>query len=179
MRVLLALLAVVMMSGPVWAAEDGSLSKASAEVQGGAASLWKFIWGPPTHDETRLYINEAKWPHNSQWANDQWSPQDWIDARGGNAMAVVNGFYSAGIINDQYFAGDDVPVLEVGQRFFDLSDLDKQRVSAFIDHVFGVTRSDNGHGAFRLVFVEDSYFWGLWKEKRDIGLFTAQGVQIQ
>jgi len=66
-----------------------------------ASSGADYLWGPPESDFVRPYLEEAKLPHNARWADDNWSPQDWIDSRGGNAAAVVNGFYKAKIVTDQ------------------------------------------------------------------------------
>lgn len=56
-----------------------------------AKSFWEYgeyIWGPPNRDFTRPYLEEAKLPHNSRWAEDAWAPQDWIDARGDRKSVV-------------------------------------------------------------------------------------------
>jgi hypothetical protein len=131
-----------------------------------AQNLSKYIWGPPNTNPVRPYLEEAKIPHNSQWADDQWRPQDWIDSRGGSAAAVIDGFYESGIITDQYTDGD-IPVLEVGQRFLELSDQDKRRVAAFVDETFGITRQS---GLFLINFH---------KNDTPVGVFTAQGLQLQ
>lgn len=135
---------------------------------GEMAKYKKYFWARPSHDETRVYLNRAKLPHNSQWDSDEWKPQDWVDARGGSVEAVVNGFYSAGIVTDQYY-DDATPVLEVGQRFLDLSELEKRRVAAFFDHVFQVTTGSEG----KLFYI---YF-----HKNDIplGIFNSDGLQLQ
>ena len=127
----------------------------------------KLLWGPPQHDETRPTLLEAKIPHNSQWADENWSPQEWIDDRG-SAEAVIDGFYKSGIITDQYF-DEDVPVLEVGDRFMDLSEQEQRRVTAFIDHVYNVTGS-SAAGVYMIA-----------SHRRDdpIGLFSKQGLQFQ
>lgn len=134
----------------------------------------KYIWGPVKHPETRHYLETADFSHTSQWENDDWKPQDWIVERGGSAMAVINGLYDAGIILDQYVE-DDVPVLEVGQAYVEhLSSFDQRRVAAFVDHVFSIT-THNPAGSFRIVFNPPPPE----KRKRDIGLFTANGLQLQ
>jgi len=138
-------------------------------TQGFAGSFGKYIWGPPKSDFVRPYLEEAKLPHNSQWADDEWSPQDWVEARGGNVVNVVNGFYTAGIIVDQYFDGD-IPVFEVGQTFIDLSGQEKRRVVAFMDDVFGVTKLSD-QGVILLYFHQNG--------DTPVGLSNAQGLQIQ
>lgn len=136
-----------------------SLSPAYAQTPG------KFIWGPPNVDPVRPYLQEAKLPQNSQWAEDAWTPQDWIDSRG-SAAAVIDGFYNAGIITDQY-TDDNIPVLEVGQKFLELSDQEKRRVVAFMDDAFGVTENE---GIFMLYY---------YKHDVPVGVFGADGLQLQ
>ena len=141
-------------------------------ISGHASSLrelGKYIWGPPRSEYVRPYLEEAKLPHNSRWADDEWSPQDWIDSRGGNAVNVVNGFYEAGIISDQYM-DDDIPVLEVGQGFLELGAQDKRRVVAFIDEVFGVTK--HGNPPVIMIYFHD-------RKETPVGVFNAQGLQLQ
>lgn len=161
MKFFLILQVVVLVLCPVF------IPAASAQsMKAGFSSFTKWIWGPPDSSSVRPYLEGAKLPHNSQWADDEWTPQAWIDSRG-SASAVIEGFYEAGIITDQYTDGD-VPVLEVGQKFLELSGQDKRRVVAFFDDTFGISRS--GQGVLKVVF-----------EKGDIpvGLFTAEGLQLQ
>ncbi len=138
---------------------------ASAELSWGKAG--QYIWGPPNHDETRPHVDEAKIPHNSQWADDGWDPQQWIDDRG-SAEAVINGFYNSGIVTDQYF-DEDIPVLEVGQPFMDLSAQEQGRVSAFFDYVYHVT--DKSERRSFLVYYH--------KNNEPLGVFTPSGLQLQ
>ena len=88
------------------------------------------------------------------------------DIREYAAKAVIDGFYSSGIVTDQY-SDDDIPVLEVGQRFLELSDQDKRRVAMFIDDTFGITKA---HGLFLIYFH---------KHETPVGLFTSEGLQLQ
>lgn len=133
-----------------------------------AGGLSKYIWGPPQSDFVRPYLETAKLPHNARWAEDEWISQDWVDARGGNPVDVVNGFYRAGIVTDQYFE-DEIPVLEVGQGFIDLGSQDKRRVLAFMDEVFGVTKSEG----VKVILVYSH------KHNKLLGVFTAHGLQLQ
>jgi len=133
-----------------------------------SGNVGKELWGPPNSSFVRPHLEEAKLPHNSRWADDEWTPQDWIDSRGGDAVTVVNGLYEAGIISDQYFDGG-IPVLEVGQGFLDLGAQDKRRVVAFIDEVFGVTKFAEP-GVIMIYFRNDD---------EPVGLFNAQGLQLQ
>ena len=133
-----------------------------------AESLLKYIWGPPSHSDVRPYLREAKLPHNSQWADDEWRPQDWIDSRGGSPVKVMNGLYESRVIKDQYFDGD-VPVLEVGQEFLLLSTRDQARVLAFVDDVYKVTST---HPAGIISICLDH-------ADQTIGVFTKDGLQVQ
>lgn len=126
----------------------------------------KYIWGPPNANFTRPYTERSKVPQNSRWDDDEWSPQDWIDDRG-NDSAVLEGFYRAEIITDQ-FTENGVPVLEVGYNFMSLSGKDKNRVLEFVDYAYGIT--DGEHGMFRI------------EEERcgtRVGIYTRAGLQIQ
>lgn len=129
-----------------------------------------FIWGVPEHPGVKPYLEDAKLPHNSRWADDEWEPQDWIESRGGNPMNVINGFYDAGIITDQYF-DDDIPVLEVGQTFIELGAKDKRRVVAFIDDVFGVTQ--NTKAGVIVIYLDHK------GGDVPIGEFNKNGLQLQ
>lgn len=130
----------------------------------------KYLWDVPNSDVVRPYLYDYQDPHNSQWADDHWKPSDWTERQGRNAFDVVNGFYEAGIVTDQYTDGDGAAVLEVGQVFLQISDLERHRIVAFFDHVFQVTSSTVG-GVIRIVFYEND-------EK--VGLFTKDdGLQLQ
>ncbi len=138
------------------------------------------IWGAPQDYTVRPFLEEAKLPHNSRWADDEWSPQDWIDSRGGSVVAVVDGFYRADIVVDQY-VDDDVPVLEVGQGFLDLGAQDQRRVVAFMDEVFGVTKFATP-GIILVLFHRQDKSWlhGLIEgDTERIGVFDANGLQLQ
>jgi hypothetical protein len=118
------------------------------------------------HSETRPYLEEAKMRHNVQWENDPWTPQDWIADRGGQ-VAVIDRFYADGIITNQ-FVKNDVPVLEVGRTFMELSALDRRRVLETVDYIFGMT--DAPQGMFSVQHAETG---------DTIGLYTKEGAQFQ
>ena len=140
------------------------VSSAQADLFGNTG---KWIWGPPNTDPVRPYLEEGKIPHNSQWADDEWEPQMWIEDRG-SAKAVIDGFYAAGVVTDQYI-DHGMPVLEVGQTFLELSGQEKRRVAAFFDHVFRVTQTHE-KGAFHIIFH---------KHDALVGLFGKEGLQLQ
>lgn len=118
---------------------------------------------------TRPELEDGKTPHNTQFADDPWTPQEWIDSRG-SVSAVVDGFYKAGIVTDQsrhWRTG--VPILEVGQGFMRLSGQDKRRVAKFMDYTFQNSEGYGGTYTLRHKASGDS-----------IGIYnTDRGLQIQ
>ena len=135
-----------------------------------APKVWVFDWGAQhwqDQDFTQPYLEDGVTPHNSQWEYDHWRPEDWIESRG-SAQNVMNGLIKGGIITKQY-EKNDIPALEVGQAFLQLSGQDKRRVMAFVDHMYGITRSPE-KGMFAL------YLQG---SRQQIGLFTRYGLQLQ
>lgn len=131
-----------------------------------------FSWTDPPSvwDETKKfqpYLENAKHPHPSQWADQDWYAEDWISQRR-SGLALVQGFYDSGIIRDQDTDGG-MPVLVVGPNFYHLSGLDKRRVVHTVDVVYGVTRQ-NRQAA---ILLKD------WYTKRTIGVFNDQGLALQ
>ncbi len=120
------------------------------------------------HSEVQPYLEEAKTPHNIQWDDDDWTPEDWIASRG-TAKNVMDGFYASDIITRQFVGTNDIPVLEVGQGFMQLSTHEKRRVVVFVDHVFEVTAS-SPNGSF---FIRHA------RSGDAVGLYTRQGLQLQ
>lgn len=133
-----------------------------------ATDFQKFFWGPPSHNDAKPYLNEAKIPHNHKAGVDMWAPEMWAAARNGKPMDVVSGFYEADIVTDQYL-DNNVPVLEVGQEFLNLSDTDKKRVIAYMDDVFGVTE----YSPSKTMLI---YFY---RGNRSLGIVTPDGIQLQ
>ena len=157
--------------------ENNTTAQGSTGWGGSAKHLGKYIWGGPYHNDVIIYLNNAKIKHNSQWDDDEWSPQMWIDARGGDVLSVINGFYKAGIVVDQY-SNAEGPVLEVGQTFLELSDLEKQHMVAFFDYVFGITTGE-GPGVIQVLFHEETYPLNLYDGRLMVGYFTKDGLQLQ
>ncbi len=134
----------------------------------GNGDVWKHLWYPPKGEQVRPYLDEAKLPHNSQWAEDDWTPQDWVEMRGGSPLNVMDGFYRANIVTDQKF-DKDTPILEVGQGFLRLSAKEQHRVMAFIDDLYNVTGSTEAGVIEICVDHEDEL----------IGIFDHNGLQLQ
>lgn len=127
----------------------------------------RFFWGRADSSFVRPYLEEGKTPINSRWDDGQWRPHEWVVARG-SAQAVIDGFYEADIVTDQYL-DDGTPVLEVGQGFLDLSAIEQRRVTAFMDHVFHVTAAHEKN-SYLIVFEDNG---------QAVGVFTPQGLQLQ
>ena len=136
----------------------------SYAAKSGIGFWWSGHW---QNQDFKPYLNDSKIRHDSQWADDQWHPQDWIDERG-SVEVVMSGFYDSRIITSQY-VDDGVPVLEVGQRFVDLSDIEKRHVAAFVDYAYGVTTNAPA-GLFRIQLI---------KRIKPLALYTKDGLQLQ
>ena len=130
-----------------------------------------FAWWP-SHwtkmDWEKRHFEDGKTPINAQWNHQSWVPKDWIAQSGGDGVDMVQGFYNAGILADQYVDGD-TPVLEVGPAFFRLGGYDKRRVVAAVDQVYKVT-GRMGRSVIRV--VED-------RTGKTIGFYTASGLVLQ
>ncbi len=125
---------------------------------------WPEHWQPPVFEP---YLRDSKLYHDTQWNDGDWHPQEWIDEKG-SIEAVVEGFYEARIITRQYVDGE-MPVLEVGRRFLELSDQEKRRIASFIDYGFGVTKNAET-GSFEIKMI---------KKDNPLGIYTKEGLQLQ
>jgi hypothetical protein len=136
---------------------------------------WPWEWfdedQSPAFGSFQPHLKDGKTPHDVVgWQqDDQWQPQDWIDARGGSAKAVMDGFYRAQVVTGQYTDGG-VPVLEVGQGFMDLSSREQRRVATFVDYAFKVTEN-SPEGVF--------YIYHLADDDNPIGVYGKDGLQLQ
>ncbi|MCC7305782.1 MAG: hypothetical protein IT558_05935 [Alphaproteobacteria bacterium] len=133
-------------------------------------TYWDWWPGHWDKDMARPHLEDGKMPHNSQWENDKWTPQDWTASRG-SEMDVLQGLYDADILRDQYRNGDNIPVLQVGPNFLRLSGQEKRRVAAYIDQVFGIT-SSSPDGMF-YIYLSRGWF------ADPIGTYTRRGLQLQ
>lgn len=139
---------------------------------GGAARAepkpWVLGWWPGHwHNlDFKPYLEDPKAPHNGQWKNDDWQPEDWVSQR--TPEDLVNGFYHADIIRGQY-EEDGVPVLEVGSGFYRLGGQDKRRVAATLDYIYGITAAHE-NGMFMLYDAQTD---------EPIGSYTRYGLQLQ
>ncbi|MGH1404791.1 MAG: hypothetical protein ACRBDL_11160 [Alphaproteobacteria bacterium] len=130
-----------------------------------------WIWGWwPSHWQNldfQPYLNHQKINQRSLWDQDTWTPEAWIkDA--GDARRIVRDFYAVEIVTDQYKDGDDIPVLEVGEAFLQLSNMDQRRVLRFVDHVFEITSAEE-NGMFYVYYAE--------VDSEPMGIYNKYGFQ--
>ncbi len=151
-----ALLALVVMLGA---------SPVSAEPK-----PWYFSWWPSHWENQRFepYLEGPKHPHNTQWSHKAWEPADWAAQRPGGAFEVIQGFYRANILRDQY-VDDDMPVLEVGPNFYHLSGYDKRRVTRLVDDYYQITSNH----------LNAMYTIRDWRTGKPIGTYTTHGLSLQ
>lgn len=131
---------------------------------------WLWSWSIGHWDRLDFenrYIYDMKTPQLNQFRKHDWSPEIWAEENEG-ADERLRALYAAGILADQ-FIEDDIPVLQVGPRFFDLSYHDQQRIVAFVDATFGVTDLEE-NGMF--------YLYG-YEHKRPIGVYNKSGLILQ
>src|SRR5690606_10323305 len=121
------------------------------------------------NDYTRFnpYLENGTDPHPEQFREKNWTPAAWIRQRK-NGLALVQGFYRAGIIADQVIE-DDVPVVTVGPGFYRLGGQDKRRVMASLDQVYGIT-AQNPRG---VMLLRD------WHTHLPIGTYGKSGLILQ
>ncbi|MBI1214511.1 MAG: hypothetical protein GC185_01670 [Alphaproteobacteria bacterium] len=109
---------------------------------------------------------DAQNKHPQQWAGQDWDPAAW-NAQQWTPEIALKKFYQNGILTSQYTrqGNPPTPVLEVGPRFYKLSDLDQRRVLKLLSDYTGVFNS--GCPAIEL---HD------WYSHKTIGTYTPQGM---
>ncbi len=120
---------------------------------------WPAHWN---HQDYQPHYENAKDPHNTQWNDKAWTPDDWAAQRV-DRLSIIDDFYRADILRKQYM-DDDIPVLEVGPNFYHLSGFDKRRVTQMVDNVFEATDKEP-----HMFYVKDP------KTDKVIGLYTKNG----
>jgi hypothetical protein len=146
-----------------------SLFAGPAEARKGDWLDW--VITPKPANFSRPYLDGAKTLRGTPWLQDDWNPEEWVEARG-SKEEVLNGLYRANIITDDIDVGDSV--LEVGYNFMRLPSKDQKHVVQFVDYVTGATNSQSG----QLMIERDSGRWSM----RDIpiGIYSAKyGLQLQ
>ena len=119
--------------------------------------FWSYGWSYEhwINQDFKPYLMPPGEPHNRQWdyrleergpgRYEQWTPADWMGEDKG--LSTLRGFFENGVLVETTVKRD-VPVLIVGETFFDLSGYDKRRVTDFVNHVYNLTDSDPAY--FRL-----------------------------
>jgi hypothetical protein len=113
------------------------------------------------------YLEEGQKTQNTQWDEQDWYVQDWI-SQNKDGFTLINDWFRAGILNKLDTRGD-VPLLVVGPNFYRLGGFDKRRVLTTLDVVYGITE----HESHNLILLHD------WRTKRQIGVFTKEGLQLE
>lgn len=137
-----------------------------------ATEFWPFGWWPGHWDWVQYkkfngYLEKGTDTQNQQWREEDWYVQDWL-AQNKDSLSLIEGFYRSDILREQT-DDDGVPVLIVGTNFYHLGGFDKRRVITTLDHVYGITEG----GEHRAIILKD------WHTKKEIGLFTAEGLQLE
>ncbi len=122
--------------------------------------LFYYFFTPAEDDHDRHYMNEWKNAYDSDWEY-RWSPRMWADDVEA-AQGVIDGFYKSGILKDQY-VDDGVPVIQVGQRFLDLSGRDQRRVVKFVAYAFDIDGFNNT-GAMNIVLERECVPLGVYSQ---------------
>ena len=110
------------------------------------------------------YLENGKETQNTQWSKEDWYVQDWTSQK--DPQALVEGFFKSDILREQTYERGQRALI-VGPNFYRLGGFDKRRVITTVDAHYGIT--DNGG----IIILKD------WKTKREIGVFTAEGLQIE
>lgn len=138
-----------------------------------SSKLFGYFW-PHDHwrdQDFKPYLENGTDPHGSKWQkNDDgsaWSPSQWLSTNGGNGLGLIQKWYNADIIRDQ-FVDDGAPTLVVGPNFYHLGDSDKRRLLATLDQVYAVTSQKPN-----MFFLQD------WSTKKHIGYYTAKGLVLE
>lgn len=130
---------------------------------GGGEGHWKWT----QYKNFNPYLEEGKKTQNTQWDEEDWFVQDWI-AQNKDGFTLINDWFRTDILREQT-EKNNVPVLIVGPQFYRLSGFDKRRVVTTLDTVYGVT-DKNAHP---VILLQD------WKTRRQIGVYTKDGLQLE
>ncbi|HRK98553.1 MAG: hypothetical protein KDJ26_05390 [Alphaproteobacteria bacterium] len=142
------------------------LSSSAAEAGSKFFSLWWWESHWQNQDFIPYYANGTD-PHNTQWDKTEWQPTDWITMSGGTGVDLVNRWYTAKIINRQYY-DDGAPYLDVGINFYHLSGLDKRRVMDTVNYVYQITEKQP-----KMFFLKDP------QTDKVIGYYGTDGLILQ
>lgn len=127
----------------------------------------QWILNVPEHYEFSPLVsnNDPHHQHPAQWAGQDWDTAKW--SKDWTPEVAVKNFFAAHIFSAQYIK-DQVPVLEMGPRFYELSDLDRRRTLKLVSdytQIFG-----KGH---KFIQLRD------WYTKDIVGTYTPGGMYLK
>lgn len=105
-----------------------------------------------------------KYRHPEQWKGLEWDTGKWPE--GMTDEHVLNALYGADVFRRQYVTRKGKAVVEVGKKFYKLSDLDRRRSLKLLSDYFDFFSS--GYPAFT---VKDA------KTRQKIGEYNSKGFQ--
>jgi hypothetical protein len=140
---------------------------ASAEPKAWAFGWWPGHWTWTHYKKFNPYLENGKQAQSQQWDAEDWYVDDWV-SQVKNGQTLIDGFFRTDILREQDDEGG-TPVLYVGPQFYRLGGLDKRRVVTTLDTVYGITETDKK----RIIKLRD------WHTKRDIGIYTKDGLQLE
>lgn len=143
------------------------LALSAPAMAAGGFGWWPGHWQWAQYKNFNPYLEEGKKSQNTQWDEEDWYVQDWI-AQNGDGFKLIDGWFRTNILHKQDEEGG-VPVVIVGPQFYRLSGFDKRRVITTLDAVYGVTYNN----AHPVILLKD------WRTKRQIGVFTKDGLQLE
>lgn len=103
--------------------------------------------------------------HPKQWEGQDWDPSMWN--KDWTQESTLKGFFHARILERQYMrkGKPPLPVLELGPKFYKLSDLDQRRILKLIADYTNVF----GEG-FPMIQLND------WHTQKIVGTYTPKGM---
>ena len=135
-----------------------------------------WLWWPSHwyNQDFQPYYEDAIGPHNSQWdwqdtmpEEDLWTPAKWIEASGGNGQQLVQKWFTADILREDYVKDGKARVV-VGPNFYHLGGLDKERVMRTLDSVYHVTSKNS-----QMFYLED------FRTHKVVGIYSKDGLDLQ
>lgn len=129
------------------------------------------FWWWSSHWENQDFIpyyDNGTEPHNTQWSETSWKPEDWVSMDTGRGTDLISKWVTVGVLQKQYVRCDDVPAVDVGPNFYHLSGLDKRRVMETLDYVYQVTAKRPG-----MFYVNDP------ETGKIIGSYSKTGLVLQ
>lgn len=134
----------------------------------------RFFATPEHYEFGPLVSNhDPQHQHPQQWDGQDWDPAAWNE--NWTPEKTLNNFYQNKIFMKQYMGGSkritnrklqaQIPVLDVGPTFFQISDLDRRRALKLLADYTGVF--NNG---YEMIELRD------WRSKEVVGSYTPKGM---